>query len=108
VFLVGRVLRDHEKPIADSSSDGRFIASFNGFIDPLVYKVGRPLTVVGNIEGNTVRAIGEYDYQFPIVNVSDSHLWADPLKTRVYYPPPPFWYYDMYYYRPYPYRHPRL
>lgn len=101
VFLVDRELRDHEQPITDSASDGRFIASFNGFIDPLVYKVGRPLTVVGNIEGSTVRAIGEYDYQFPIVNVRDSHLWAEAIKTRVYYPPPPFWYYDMYFYRPY-------
>ncbi|MCG6887988.1 MAG: Slp family lipoprotein [Gammaproteobacteria bacterium] len=106
VFLVDRALRNNEKPITDSSSDGRFIASFNGFIDPLVYKVGRPLTVVGSIEGSTVRAIGEYDYQFPIVTVRDSHLWAEPAKTRVYYPPPPYWYYDMYYYRPYPHRYP--
>lgn len=106
VFLVGRALKDNEKPDSDSPSEGRFIASFSGFIDPLVYKVGRPLTVVGNIEGSTVRPIGEYDYQFPIVTVHDSHLWAEPVKTRVYYAPPPFWYYDMHYYHPYPYRHP--
>lgn len=104
VFLVGRVLRDNEKPISDSPSDGRFIASFSGFVDPLVYKVGRPLTVVGSLEGSAIRAIGEYDYQFPIVAVRDSHLWAEPVKTRVYYPPPPYWYYDMHYYHPYPYR----
>ena len=106
VFLVGRALKDNEKPISDSPSEGRFIASFGGFIDPLVYKTGRPLTVVGSIEGSTVRPIGEYDYQFPIVTVRDSHLWAEPVKTRVYYAPPPFWYYDMHYYHPYPYRHP--
>jgi len=105
VFLVGRALRDDEKPISDSPSEGRFIASFDGFIDPLVYKAGRPLTVVGSIEGSTVRPIGEYDYQFPIVTVRDSHLWADPVKTRVYYAPPPYWYYDMHYYHPYPYRY---
>ena len=108
VFVVGRELKDNEKPITDSSSDGRFIASFDGFIDPLVYKSGRPLTVVGQIEGSTVRSIGEFEYRFPIVAVRDSRLWAEPVKTRVYYPPPPpFWYYDMYYYHPYPYRHPR-
>jgi len=104
VFLVGRALKDNEKPVSDSPSDGRFIASFDGFIDPLVYKVGRPLTVVGSIEGSTVRPIG--DYQFPIVTVRDSHLWADSVKTRAYYAPPPYWYYDMRYYHPYPYRHP--
>ena len=107
VFLVGRALKNNEKPDTDSPSEGRFIASFNGFIDPLVYKAGRPLTVVGSIEGSTVRAIGEYDYQFPIVTVRDSYLWAEPVKTRVYYAPPPYWYYDRYYYQPYPYRYRR-
>jgi outer membrane lipoprotein len=57
VFLVGRALKDNEKPIIDGQSEGRFIASFDGFIDPLVYKSGRPLTVVGDIEGSTVRSI---------------------------------------------------
>lgn len=103
IFLVERALKDNEKPITDGHSDGRFIASFSGFIDPLVYKPGRPLTVVGSIEGSTLRAIGEYDYRFPLVAVRDSHLWAEPVKTRVYYPPPPVWYYH--YYHPYPYRH---
>ncbi|MCP4334670.1 MAG: Slp/YeaY family lipoprotein [Gammaproteobacteria bacterium] len=102
IFLVGRALKDSERPISDGHSDGRFIASFNGFIDPLVYKPGRPLTVVGSIERSTVRVIGEYDYSFPVVAVRDSHLWADPMKTHVYYPPPPIWYYDMHYYHPYP------
>ena len=102
IFLVGRALKDNEKPISDGHSDGRFVASFSGFVDPLVYKPGRPLTVVGSIDSNTIRAIGDYDYSFPVVTVRDSHLWADPEKTHVYYPPPPIWYYDMHYYHPYP------
>jgi outer membrane lipoprotein len=104
VFVVARALKDKEKPVSDSSSEGRFVASFEGFVDPMVYREGRPLTVVGNIEGSVVRAIGDYDYRFPIVNVRDSHLWPDPdKKPRVYYAPPPYWYYDMYYYHPHPY-----
>jgi outer membrane lipoprotein len=106
VFVVGRELRDDEKPITDSASEGRFIASFEGFVDPLVYKSGRPLTVVGRIEGSTVRAIGEYDYRFPVVAVRDSYLWAEPDKTKVYYAPRPF-VYDYYYYHPYPYSYRR-
>ena len=106
VFVVGHELRDDEKPITDSASEGRFIASFDGFVDPLVYKSGRPLTVVGSIEGSTVRAIGEYDYRFPVVAVRDSYLWEEPVKTKVYYAPRPFMY-DYYYYHPYPYYRPR-
>ncbi len=107
VFLVNRALEDNDKPIVDGQSEGRFIASFSGFIDPLVYRQGRPLTVVGSIEGSRVRAIGEYDYRFPVVAVRDSHLWAKPVKTRVYYAPPPIWYYNMHYYHPYPFHHRR-
>ena len=101
VFLVGRALRDDQEPIADGASEGRFIASFNGFVDPLIYKSGRPLTVVGSIEGSAVRAIGEYDYRFPVVAVRDSYLWEEPVKTKVIYAPAPR--YDYYYYHPYPY-----
>ena len=101
MFVVGRELRDDEKPITDGDSEGRFIASFDGFVDPLVYKSGRPLTVVGSIEGSTVRAIGEYDYRFPVVAVRDSYLWEEPVKTKVIYAPAPR--YDYYYYHPYPY-----
>jgi len=57
IILVGRALKDNEEPITDGQSEGRFIASFSGFIDPQVYKAGRPLTVVGTIESSTVRAI---------------------------------------------------
>jgi outer membrane lipoprotein len=105
VFLVGRELRNNEKPITDSLSDGRFVARFNGFIDPLVYKLGRPLTVVGRIDGSLQRAIGEFEYRFPIVAVRDSHLWAEAVKIRPYYYPPPWWYRN-YYYHPYPYPYP--
>jgi outer membrane lipoprotein len=105
VFLVGRALGDDEKPITDSVSEGRFVASFSGFVDPLVYKSGRPLTVVGSIESSTVRAIGEFDYRFPVVAVRDSYLWAEPVETNFIYVPAPR--YDYYYYHPYPYRYRR-
>ena len=105
VFLVGRALRDDEKPITDSVSEGRFVASFSGFVDPLVYKSGRPLTVVGSIESSTVRAIGEYDYRFPVITVRDSYLWEEPVKTKVIYAPAPR--YGYYYYHRYPYRYRR-
>ena len=107
VFVVARDLKNNEKPVSDSASDGRFVARFSGFIDPLVYKGGRPLSVVGEVVGSLSRPIGEYDYRFTIVDVRDSHLWAKPDKTRVYYPPPPYWYYDLHYYHRYPYRYPR-
>ena len=103
VFVVGRELKDDEKPVVDSASDGRFVARFNGFKDPLVYKSGRPLTVVGRLDGSLKRPIGEFMYHFPVVAVRDSHLWAKPVRAPQYYYPPPLWHHP-YYYHPYPHR----
>lgn len=95
VEIVRRQLRDNGKPDTNGNSDGRFIASFDGFIDPVVYEVGRLLTVVGRIEDSIERPIGGYDYVFLIVSVEGSYLWG--ADDVVLYPnyPPPWWYYDL-------------
>lgn len=108
VEIVRLNLSNIGRPLTGGSSDGRFIASFDRFLDPVVYEIGRPLTVVGRIDGSERRAIGEFDYLFPVVAVEGSYLWqaVEPL------PPPPYsypwWYYDPWYPHPWPYhRHPR-
>ena len=108
VFIVARKLKNNEKPLSNSASEGRFVARFDGFVDPLVYEAGRPLSVVGEIDGSLARPIGEYDYRFPVVAVRDSYLWADPKKQpKVYYYPDPWLYHSLHYHH-YPYKkHPR-
>ena len=104
VEIVRQDLRKNGRPVTGGKSDGRFIASFDEFLDPVVYQVGRPLTVVGTIESRVNRAIGEYDYQFPVVAVEGSYLWKkrEPVPPPAY--PPPWWYYDPWYH-PYHHRH---
>jgi len=103
IEIVRHELRENARPITASKSDGRFIASFEKFADPLVYETGRPLTVVGTIEAKTSRPIGEYDYLFPVVSVEGSFLWKkhEPVPAAAY--PPPYWYYDPWYHHPWPY-----
>jgi outer membrane lipoprotein len=103
IEIVRRQLWDDGKPKTSGNSDGRFIASFTGFADPVVYEVGRLLTIVGTIENKIERPIGEYDYVFPIVTVEGSYLWK--ANTVAQYPnyPPPWWYYDSRFYYPGPY-----
>lgn len=107
IEIVDRPLRENGRPIAGGKSDGRFIASFNKFLDPVVYEVGRSLTVVGTIEGRVNRDIGEYDYQFPLVAVEGSFLWKNPEPVPAAAYPPPWYYYDPWYYPWSYYRHPR-
>jgi len=108
IEIVKMPLYSNGKPEAAGSSDGRFIASFDRFLDPVVYELGSRLTVVGRIDGGVRRPIGDYDYLFPIVVVDGSYLWPpiDPLPPPAY--PYPWWYYDPWYPYPWPYhRHPR-
>lgn len=108
VEIVSHTLESDGRPDTDGNSDGRFIASFEGFVEPLTYKTGALLTVVGSVDKEPiVRPIGDYEYSFPVVNVSGAYLWAADSDSRVYMPPP-WWYYDPwpYYPRYYPYRWP--
>lgn len=95
IEVVRRQLWEDGKPKTSGQSDGRFIASFTGFADPVVYEVGQLLTVVGVIENRVERPIGDYDYVFPVVSVEGSYLWkTDPVVVYPDYPRP-WWYYDL-------------
>lgn len=104
VEVLSRELRKNGQPKVVGESGGRFIASFQGFADPVVYRVGHLLTVLGSIEGQTTRPIGEYAYSFPVVAVTASYLWRMEPEPVQYEYPPPWWYYDPwpFYPRPYP------
>lgn len=102
IEVVSRELQKDAEPKLDGHSEGRFIASFSGFADPVVYKTGHLLTVLGTIEETTTRQIGDYEYTFPVVAVTGSYLWRVVPQSRLpYYPPP--WYYDRWPYSRYPY-----
>lgn len=107
IEIVSRRLWKNGQPVKDGKSAGRFIASFKGFADPAVYTIGQSLTVIGTVEGQVVRTIGDYKYTFPIVSVTGSYLWPVEQEVSPYdYPYPyPWWYYDPwpYYPPPWPY-----
>ena len=104
VEIVSRQLRESGQPKEAGGSSGRFIAIFQGFFDPVVYKKGMLLTVLGSIKGQTKRPIGEHEYIFPIVSVAASYLWPEQTEVDYYDYPPPFWYYDPWPF--YPWSHP--
>ena len=58
--------------------------------------------MVGTIEGQTSRKIGDYDYQFAIVEVEGSYLWQKLAQVRqpAYYSHY-YWYHDPWYHHHY-------
>ena len=104
IEVIGRPLRDGGQPDLLGASDGRFIAVVSGFLDPEDYTTGRSVTVTGAINGAETRKIGEADYNYPIVAVSDHQLWAQGSERYVVAKNKPVYYGGYGYgYHPYPF-----
>ncbi|PWG60970.1 Slp family lipoprotein [Sediminicurvatus halobius] len=103
IAVLARALQGGGRP-GDTTAGGRFLARFEGFVDPAEYAAGREITVVGEVVGAETRRIGDYPYRYPVVAVERHVLWAEPA------PAPPPRYYDPWYgpyYSPfYPHRYP--
>lgn len=76
------------KPIVESESQGRFIAYFNGFIDPENLK-DRYITLGGTLSGKEEGKIEQANYSYPVIQVENYRLWT--LSKHYYYPPDDYW-----------------
>lgn len=99
--VVARPLQADGRPVEDGPSSGRFLARYNGFLDPVIFTKGRAITLVGAIEGEQQRPIDEYTYNFPVMGIESHFLWAPLPKPSSY--PPPYWGGSWWPYSPYPY-----
>ena len=95
-------LNDLGKPQASDQSPGRFIAIVDKFLEPMVYKQDRKITVVGNLLRTETFKIGEFPYAYPIIQVEHHYLWLpDPEPSDMDYHP--YWWHDPFYDPYYPY-----
>lgn len=90
-------------PRETDQSGGRFILTSPDFLDPLVYREGRRITVAGEVQGKKVGKIGDRDYTYPVLKILEIHLWAEPRKYPDAYPYPfPVWSYWYFHGYPFP------
>ena len=97
--IVSFPINDAGRPIVSADSPGRFIAVVDDFLEPLVYRENREITVVGRIDQAESGKVGDYDYDFPVVEVDNFYLWPERVE-RAAYPEP---YYRHYIYPYYPF-----
>jgi outer membrane lipoprotein len=70
-----------QRPRLDGTAAGRFIATLPGYVEPLDYPAGAPVTVSGTLAGSRAGKVGQADYVFPLVKVVQSHRWtADEMQ----------------------------
>ena len=67
-----------QRPRLKSEALGRFIAEMPGFVEPMNYPDGAPVTLRGRITGTRTGLVDQATYVYPIVFVrsGDLHLWT--------------------------------
>jgi len=67
-----------QRPRLKSQALGRFIAEMPGFVEPMNYPEGSPVTLRGRIAGAQTGLVDQATYVYPtvIVRSGDLHLWT--------------------------------
>jgi len=105
VEVVDFKLSSRAKPIQANETQGRFRFYKQGLLDPVIYKVGKSITVVGTVANSEQGKIGEQEYLYPVLNAEKIQLWKKTQRVDVTLMQQPFWFTPSYWnYRPsYPY-----
>lgn len=110
IEVVQLPLESNDMPEDTHRSDGRFLAVSDRFLDPLIYKEGKKVTIVGDVRGAVQKRLDQMEYRYPVIGIREIHLWRAEDYERQAYPPaayPYFWYDPWWpygYYRPGPFR----
>jgi len=76
IELLAYPLDGSQRPKANDSGNGRFIAVMPGYAEPLDYPAGALMTVQGKLTGTRAGTVGQAPYVFPLVSVTQSHVWT--------------------------------
>jgi outer membrane lipoprotein len=104
IEILSRPLDDEGRPKDERRSIGRFIARIEGYLEPEEYPKNSQFTITGNLLEVVEKAVGEYPYPYPVIDVEAYYLWPEQkVNSHPYYYDP---FYDPFYYpywRRYPY-----
>ena len=95
-------LNGYGRPISGEESMGRYRIVVNGFMDPMVYQIGRLMTFTAQLNGLEKGLVGEHEYVFPTATVEAYYLWKNVQRinvSSVHVWPSQYWY--GHYPRPY-------
>jgi outer membrane lipoprotein len=75
LIVVSLPLDRADRPRINAEPGVRFMVIEQGFLEPMQFAPGRYVTVLGRVSGIEERAVGEYLYQHPSIEVERLHLW---------------------------------
>ncbi len=63
------------RPNIKTEPQGRFVGYVDEFLDPVTYAEGRLITLLGNTAPSEIGRVGEFEHQYPVMNIKGYHLW---------------------------------
>jgi outer membrane lipoprotein len=75
VVVLQSPLDSRDRPVGGDVSEGRFIVTTQGFLDPAIYSPGRKITVAGKVVGKEKHPMGEIEYTYPVIEKQGLYLW---------------------------------
>lgn len=73
--IVQKPLDYFNEPKIGDDSQGRFLVIADRFLDPLIYRKDRRITVAGEVTGSEIRKLGDLDYRYPVISSRELKLW---------------------------------
>ena len=73
--IVAMPIGSDGKPKLGNSTQQRFVAYVDGFLEPMEYHPGRLISVAGHVDGEEQGKVGEFNYRFPVITASGTQLW---------------------------------
>jgi len=67
----------------DAQPLGRFYGLYNGYLETAEYRKNRWISLTGTFAGMETGKVGDADYRFPLVEITQLHLWTqDSLQSN--------------------------
>ena len=75
IEILAYPLDSSQRPMVEDQALGRFLAIQPGYLETTDYAQGRQITVTGALGETRTGRVGESEYVYPVVNISQHQLW---------------------------------
>ncbi len=94
IEIVAKPLTRYGVPKISNKTGGRFLARSDEFLEPEDIKSGRYITVSGLLNDYQTGKIGDYEYEYPLVQINEYNVWPVNNYRRPYHRYHSFYHYD--------------
>lgn len=70
-------LGSRDRPRTDRVSGGRFLVLTPEYLETAIYRQGRAITLVGDVQGERDLPLGETTYHYPLLTPRELYLWSE-------------------------------